>query len=202
MTLADNQYFNTENKNFLILFTIVSGRALKNKDSLLQDSKRAYNEILINLGKRMENENIDIAYWGKEVDKNNVSFSYSHNHYNGEAFYRYNSDTLLAPDSTIRQRLTRLSYNKYVRHELDRYGLSIVFNVILKDASIMNQKSAEMDALKFLIQYIGDQYCPYNQIKIVYINQYDGETSMFNAKISDLILNNLTNYLRVEKPKL
>ncbi len=58
MPLADNQYFNTENKNFIILFTIVPDRALNNKDSLLKDSRRAYNELLLNLGKRMENENM------------------------------------------------------------------------------------------------------------------------------------------------
>jgi hypothetical protein len=202
MTLAENQYFNTENKNFIILFTIVPDRALKNKDSLFQDSKRAYKEILINLGKRMENENIDIAYWGKETDRNNVSFSYVHNHYNGEASYNYHSDTLLAPDSSVRQRLTKLSYNKYVRHRLDGNGLSIAFNVILNDASKMNQKMAEKDAVKFLIQYVGEQYCTYSSIKVFYIDQYSGAVSLFTAKVSDLILNNLANYLKGEKPKL
>lgn len=202
MILADNQFFNTKSKNFIILFNIVPDKALKNKDSLLQDSKRKYNEVLINLGKRMENENIDVAYWGKETDKNNVSFSYSHNQYKGEASYSYYPDTLLASDSNVKQRLSKLSYNKYVRHQLDRNGLSIAFNVILKDGSKMNQEIAENDAVKFLVQYVGEQYCLYNSIKIFYIDQYSGEANLFNAKISDLILNKLTNYLIVEKSKL
>lgn len=202
MILSENQYFNTENKNFIILFNVVPNRALTNKDSLLQDSKRLYNEVLNILGKSIENENMDIAYWGKETDKNNISFSYVHNHYNGEASYSYHPDTLLAPDNNVRQRLTKLTFNKYVRHQLDKSGLSIAFNVILKDASIMNQKMAERDAVKFLVQYVDSQYCSYSFIKIFYIDQYSGDVTLYKAKVSDLIVNNLTNYLRIDKTKL
>ncbi len=202
ITLNDNQYLNTDNKNFIILFNIVPDKSLKNKDSLLQDSKRIYKDVLTTLGDRIENESIDIAYWGKETDKDNVSFSYSHDHYNGEATYSYHSDTLLAPDNFVRQRLANLSYNKYVRHQHDMDGFSISFHEILKDASIMNQKLAELDAVKFMIKYIGEQYCPYARIKIIYIDQYSGEASKYEVKVSDLIINNLTNYLKVQKSKL
>jgi hypothetical protein len=66
-----------------------------------------YDDILTTVGKGMESETIDVAYWGKETDKNNISFSYSKNQYRGEAIYHYQIDTLLAPDSSVKKRLNR-----------------------------------------------------------------------------------------------
>lgn len=88
-----------------------------------------------------------------------------------------------------------------MRHRLDGNGLSVAFTVILKDASKFNQKMAENDAVKFLIKYIGEQYCLYKFLKIFYIDQYGGDITMYNGKVSDIILTDLTNYLITEKAK-
>src|ERR1700743_2135128 len=164
LALNDNQYLDLNNNEVIALFNIVPDKSLKNKDSLLQDSKHIYEDMLHTVGKKLENEIVDISYWGKETDKDNSIFSYSHNQYTGQANYHYQIDTLLAPDSNVRKRLNRLSYNKYVRHEYYKSGLSIIFYVISKDANLLNQKTAEADAIKFLLKFIDAQYCYYTQI--------------------------------------
>jgi hypothetical protein len=199
MMLNDNQYLDIETKNVIALFNIISDKSIKNKDSLLHASKHIYEDILATLGKNVENENIDIVYWGKETDKDNINFSYAHNQYRGEAIYHYHVDTLLAPDSSVRKRLDRLSYNKYVRHEYDRNGLSINFYVISKDFNLINQKMAEIDAIKFLVKYLDAQYRSYNQIIIFYIDQFTGSMTRYTVDVNDLILNNLANYLEIRK---
>jgi hypothetical protein len=199
VVLNDNQYLNTDNKNVIALFNVISDKSIENKDSLLHASRHIYEDILTTLGKSVENEIIDIIYWGKETDKDNISFSYSNNQYRGQAIYHYQVDTLLAPDSSVRKRLDRLSYNKYVRHEYDRNGLLIIFYVILKDFTLLNQKMAETDAIKFLIKYLDVQYRSYNQIKIFYIDQFTGSMTRYTVNVSDLILNNLANYLEIRK---
>lgn len=206
IVLADNQFIDAENKDFLVLFTIVPELALMNKDSLLHESKSLYKQVQMALGVKGRNETIDIAYWGRETDRNNVSFSYSHDKYRGEVIsYGFRRDTLLAPDDNVRERLFKLEGNKYVRHVSGREGLSIIFKVISKEASSMNQKRAEMDALKFFVLYLREQHCLYQFIKISYIDQYTGEANLFTVKTDNLIVNDLIEYYnnsRRKPPKL
>ena len=187
--LADNQFFNIDNKDAIILFNIVPENSLIKKDSLLEESKYLYNEILNTIGKERANENVDIAYIGQQTDKNNIGFTYKDNRYRGQVSYG-NHDTLLAPDNNVKQQLNKLDGNKYVRHIIDRNGLTIVFTVISKDLS-SKEKAGEGDAVKFLSYYLQKQFCLYNRIHIIYLDRYGDGGIRYEASVAELILNNL-----------
>ncbi len=186
--MHENQFFNTENRDFFTLFTVIPDSLLKNKDSLIQESSHLYKKILTAIGKERENENIDIAYIGQQSDGYNFGLEYTNGRYKGNVTYSLSPNTLLAPNDNVKQRLTGLVGNKYVRHELRKDGLSIVFEVILKDASIMTHKLAERDAIRFLVTYLDNQYREYSTLKIIYIDQYTGEAFRYNVKIDELTL--------------
>src|SRR5262249_30194140 len=128
MELADNQFFNIENKDFIVLFTVVPDQALKNKDSLKEASENLYFKVLKAIGRGRLNEPIDIAFLGQQSDRDNLSFGYRNNEFTSMVKYGLNPDTLLARDNNVSQRLFRLSSNKFVRHRLTSAGLSIVFS--------------------------------------------------------------------------
>src|SRR5580704_8103435 len=62
MILADNQYFNLQGKGLIVLITIVPEISLKQKDSLLQESKYLESEISKAIKPEVENLMIDISY--------------------------------------------------------------------------------------------------------------------------------------------
>jgi hypothetical protein len=197
MILADNQYFNLQAKGLLVLITIVPEISLKQKDSLLQESKYLVREISKAIKPEAENLMIDIAYFGRESDRFNLSFGYRKGSYSGPVTYgQY--DTLISSSNEVNNRLSHIRYNAYFRHILADGSFILDYKMITKEVDYtVSRTMGEKDALTFLVKYLQNDYRKYSRIQIDYIDQNDGHVKRYEVSIDELIIANLTNYLLI-----